>query len=109
MGRCYGTIEPEEPDIVQELLIQVRDYLRNKLLQFNGPYWYREFWILELEGKSPNNGHEATWIETDFEYMEITFAERKSGKTSRMDFSLYEEDCFERLANVARDATMGKF
>ena len=52
---------------------------------------------------------EATWIEINLEYMEITMAERKNGQTSRMDFSLYEEDCFERLADVARDAALGKF
>jgi len=105
------------PDEAQELLTQVRDYLREKLPcspGLLGPHWYQSslrdgFWILEFDGRSPNDGHEATWIEVDFEYMEITIADRRSGRTARMDFSLYEEDCFERLANATRDAAMGKF
>ena len=110
MGRCYGSL-PEELDTTQELLIQVRDFLRDHDVPFLGPYWYHRFtWVLELEGKSPNNGHEATWIEVDLdEYMEITIAVRSSDKTSRMDFSLYEADCFERLADAARNAALGKF
>lgn len=99
-------------DSQEELLGEVCEFLRKRYSHYfpiNGPMWYRDRWILEYEGKSPREAHEAIWVEVDFEYMEITLRERKNGKSSSMDFSLYEEDCFERLANVARDAALGKF
>ena len=98
-------------DEAQELLIQVRDFLREKLFhpKFLGPYWYQEFWVLELEGKSPSAGHDAVWIQVNLEDIEITIAERKNGRTSRMDLNLYEEDCFERLANATKDIMLGKW
>ena len=98
-------------DSQEELLGEVHDFLRKRFsyyLPINGPMWHRDRWILEFEGKSPRYGHEAIWIEVDFEFMEITLCERNEGKTSRMDFSLYDEDCFERLANITRDAALGK-
>jgi len=106
------------PDVVHELLVQVRDFLRTKIPDppngIQGPHWYQAslrdgLWVLEFKGKSPNDGHEATWIEADLKEMVLILIERKNGRRTSMDFSLYEEDCFERLANATRDAALGKF
>lgn len=93
----------DEPiEIEKELLIQIVDLLRENYLSFNGPFWSStKGWYVSHNGTNPDYVHEVVWVSVDLEeYQEITYNERRNGKTSSMDFKLFEEDCFERLIKV---------
>lgn len=100
-----------EYETKEEILCQVRDFLRNEDVgaKVTGP-WSRKNRHqphIILNDMHPDDVHNALWIEVDLKLMEISLIERNLGKTSYLDLSLYEEDCFERLANAARNAAMG--
>jgi len=103
----------EEPDIIKELLIQIRDILRSECLQFNGPYWSEgrrrvgnKGWYISAYNRNPDYVHEATWIVVDEDFGQTILCTRHNGRTSYIDFSLYEENCFERLVEAARKTVL---
>jgi len=99
----------ETLEIAQQLLVQLRDYLRKMDISCYGPFWYREgYWILNFEGYGVDvDITHGPYIHVDLETVEIILYEREGGKHSRLYLNLHEPDCFDRLVTAIKHAGYG--